>query len=140
MTYVEYLLTCLTEECAEVSQRATKAIRFGLSEKQPGQGLSNAIRLVGELDDLFHIYELLRRTGTIPPLPVDTYGKRDKIFRYMDYSMELGKLDQEVIRASGDALCMNCEEPFRKHPLGGPKGVDDVQFAHRLCDGRLVKL
>jgi hypothetical protein len=35
MNPTEHLLSCLAEECAEVAQRASKSLRFGLSEVQP---------------------------------------------------------------------------------------------------------
>jgi hypothetical protein len=31
----DHLLACLAEECAEVSQRVMKALRFGINEIQP---------------------------------------------------------------------------------------------------------
>lgn len=41
----EHLLSILAEECCEVGQRVSKALRFGLDEVQPGQDLSNAERI-----------------------------------------------------------------------------------------------
>jgi len=46
------LLTILIEECAEVQQRATKALRFGLNEVQEGQTLNNIERMSEEIGDL----------------------------------------------------------------------------------------
>lgn len=46
------ILACLIEECAEVQQRATKMIRFGFGEVQPGQTMSNMQRLSAEVGDL----------------------------------------------------------------------------------------
>lgn len=45
MNKVEYLLACLAEEAVEVAQRATKAMRFGCNEVQPGQPLCNVQRI-----------------------------------------------------------------------------------------------
>jgi hypothetical protein len=59
MNKTEYLLTCLAEECAEVGQRASKAIRFGLDETQPGQDKSNAMRMLLELMDVMAVFEML---------------------------------------------------------------------------------
>ncbi len=120
----EYLLVSLAEECAEVAQRATKALRFGLLEKQPGQTLDNAIRLVDELDDLALIVDLLRSAGAIPSSSSDLEAKRAKIFKYMDFAEECGTLDQEFHRASGDVV----------------SGMNGISFLHRLCNGLLVKL
>jgi hypothetical protein len=52
------LLTILIEECAEVQKRATKALRFGLEEIQPGQNFDNIQRLSMEIGD---VQETLRR-------------------------------------------------------------------------------
>lgn len=43
-------------------------------------------------------------------------------------------------RASGESICAECSKPYRKHPRGGPLGMDDEQFLRRLCNGDLVKL
>jgi NTP pyrophosphatase (non-canonical NTP hydrolase) len=56
------LLTILAEECCEVGQRVSKALRFGLSEIQLGQPLDNAQRISEELGDLLGVVdELLQR-------------------------------------------------------------------------------
>lgn len=51
------LLTVLIEECAEVQQRATKALRFGLEEVQPGQPFTNMYRLGSEVGDLLEVVD-----------------------------------------------------------------------------------
>ncbi len=58
----------------------------------------------------------------------------------MDLAEEQGTLTQEWTRAHGENLCNHCDGSFWAHPMGGIKGIDDRQFLHRLCDGRLVKL
>jgi len=55
----KYLLTCLSEEASEVIHRASKAIRFGLDEVQPGQPSSNRERLCDELCDLLAVVSML---------------------------------------------------------------------------------
>ena len=102
MNLIQYLLICLAEECGEVDQRATKALRFGLDECQPGQNLTNRERLLDELDDLLLIREMLIEhqafgisTNTMMYAP-DTdrrAEKRRKIHKYMRLSYELGILD-----------------------------------------------
>ncbi len=57
--HIRELLTILIEEAAEVQQRATKALRFGIEEVQPGQLLSNAQRLALELGDLSEVVSRL---------------------------------------------------------------------------------
>lgn len=88
MTEKEYLLTCLIEECAEVQQRATKALRFGLREIQPEQELTNQHRLVDELDDLEGVLDMLRMKGVVPMRPdgLAVRAKIEKIEKFMRYS------------------------------------------------------
>lgn len=94
MTETEHLLTCLMEECAEVAQRASKALRFGLSEIQPEQSLTNAQRLVAEINDLVAVVDMLHERELI----VDTLSrecveeKKQKILRFMEYARECGTL------------------------------------------------
>jgi NTP pyrophosphatase (non-canonical NTP hydrolase) len=92
----EHLLVCLAEECAEVSQRVSKALRFGLAEVQPGQPLNNAERIAGELDDLFAVARILADEGILPREGPDgaevVEGKRAKIERCMAISREQGVL------------------------------------------------
>ena len=92
MNHTEHLLTCLAEESAEVAQRATKALRFGLREVQSGQFLTNAQRLKLELLDLYAVVELLEARGCLE-------GGRDsqvmdekkvKVTAWMDYSVGCG--------------------------------------------------
>jgi NTP pyrophosphatase (non-canonical NTP hydrolase) len=88
MTEQELLLTCLAEECMEVAQRVTKALRFGLEEVQPGQPHNNAERITGELNDLFAVAMMLEgkglpRFGRVEALD----AKKAKVRKYLDYSL-----------------------------------------------------
>ena len=92
----DHLLICLAEECAEVAQRATKALRFGLGETQPGQPLTNAQRLHYELCDLLAVTDLLVEAVAIEGFESaevrDAIGaKKAKIARYAKYSLSLGR-------------------------------------------------
>lgn len=71
------LLTILIEECAEVQQRATKLLRFGAAEIQPGQEKTNSERLANEIGDLVHMTTLLDQVGLIPNHAVQD-GMRNK--------------------------------------------------------------
>lgn len=93
----EHLLICLSEECAEVSQRVSKALRFGLDEIQPGQHKTNADRIVVELADLLAVVTLLEREGAFK-----AHGdhfldlvemKRVKLATFMQYAAECGTLE-----------------------------------------------
>lgn len=95
MTREEHLLLCLAEECAEVAQRVSKALRFGLSEIQPAQPLTNAERVVDEFHDLFAVATLLeaeRIIGHIVPTEATVNAKAAKIERYFAISREQGTL------------------------------------------------
>ncbi len=59
------LLTILIEECSEVQKRATKAMRFGLEEVQPGQSLNNVERLSEEIGDLLCVLDRLKPLGLL---------------------------------------------------------------------------
>lgn len=88
MNTTEYLLFTLSEECAEVAQRASKAARFGLAEIQAGQAEDNKRRIERELADLF---EVAAQLGLVIR-DEDRTEKRWKLNKYMQYSREIGTL------------------------------------------------
>jgi NTP pyrophosphatase (non-canonical NTP hydrolase) len=92
MNRTEHLLTCLAEECAEVAQRVSKALRFGLTEVQPGQGKDNAERIAEELGDLYAVALILADENVIPLAEAPLTAKREKIERFMSISREQGAL------------------------------------------------
>jgi hypothetical protein len=63
--YEAELLIILMEECAEVQQRASKALRFGLDEIQVGQAHDNVQRLSVEVGDLVAVITLCKTLGLI---------------------------------------------------------------------------
>lgn len=96
MNRPEHLLVCLAEECTEVGQRVSKALRFGLSEIQSGQPLTNAERIAEEMRDLFAVATILQSEGVLPadwlPTPEQGAAKRAKIERFMEISRAQGVL------------------------------------------------
>lgn len=93
MTRREHLLCILMEECQEVAQRASKALRFGLEEIQPGQSLTNAERIVGELSDLVAVGEMMFCEGLIGGVKdaaID--AKKAKVGEFLVYSAKCGTL------------------------------------------------
>ena len=99
MNRTEHLLTCLAEECAEVAQRVSKALRFGVDERQEGQNADNAERIRLEMYDLLAVYLIAASEDILPPLHLDaellndvTRRKREKIERFMSISREQGVL------------------------------------------------
>jgi hypothetical protein len=99
MTRNEMLLATVAEECAEVAQRATKAIRFGLDEIQEGQGLTNAERIMVEFADLFAVMTRLQDADLIPRFDAHFYAmvgkKTQKIEQYLGYSQQCGTLEKQ---------------------------------------------
>lgn len=79
------LLTILIEEAAEVQQRATKLLRFGANEVQPGQDLSNAVRLAREIGDFKMLVYRLTDIDMFPPgeIEVGLRSKRKRLVKYM---------------------------------------------------------
>ena len=95
MTREDHLLTILAEECAEVAQRAAKALRFGLGECQPGQELCNRERLEEELRDLMEAARMLEADGSLTRRwHWEKPEKRQKVERFLELSASLGRLNE----------------------------------------------
>lgn len=79
------LLVILMEECAEITQRASKALRFGLHEVQPGQPLSNIERLDDEVGDLMAVVGRLsdRRILNMASVELAADRKDKKLHRFL---------------------------------------------------------
>ena len=96
MTREEHLLTIVAEECAEVAQRATKALRFGLTDPKGTQEgeLSNKKRLLQEYGDLMAVMKMLF-SKELDYIPSTDYQKKkvDRIEKFLILSKEIGKLD-----------------------------------------------
>ncbi|WP_448208175.1 hypothetical protein [Azospirillum sp. sgz302134] len=92
-------LTILSEEGSEITEivgeliaavsrmqvRNSKCLRFGLDEVQPGQRLSNADRLAGEVGDLMGVVDLLCRMGVLDARRIDDCrtAKVGKLAKFM---------------------------------------------------------
>lgn len=97
MNKSEYLITKLMEECAEVAQRCSKILCFGIHEKEPGQELNNEERLLNEYHDLLGVFESLEdekivRTTTGDELMDAIADKKQKVKKFMAYSVNCGTL------------------------------------------------
>ncbi len=94
----EYLLNKLSQECAEVSQRCSKAIEFGLTEIQEGQELDNAQRISDEYADLVAVFFMVCEAGLIkadPEFAEKVAAKKEKVLKYMEYSRKVNCLEKE---------------------------------------------
>lgn len=88
----EHLLIILAEECAEVAQRASKALRFGLNEIEPGQLLTNHQRLCEEMSDLWAAADMLKLEGDRER----AIAKKHKVEEFLVRSRILGTLDEPL--------------------------------------------
>jgi cell division protein FtsB len=98
MTRAQFFLLKLSEECAEVSQRALKQIQFGKDEIQKDQPMTNEQRLRSELTDLIAVMRILIEQGELGKQDYALTNelvekKRAKIEKYYDYSKSLGKVE-----------------------------------------------
>lgn len=126
-----YLLVCLIEECAEVIQRACKAIRFGFDEIQPGQSLNNIERISGEMDDLLGVVRLLNTECNVYVLRQNEtaiQNKMEKVQSFMPLSIERGTLEQEP---KNQCECGNEKCPIPAHKCNGVDGAERHGFANR---------
>lgn len=91
--YEREVLTILIEEAAEVQQCATKLLRFGRDEIQPGQGLSNKERLSDEVGDLLALVEVALDAGLIEWAAIEDRKavKFRKLAKYMQTSKARGE-------------------------------------------------
>lgn len=99
MNREQMLLLLLIEECQEVAQRASKAIRFTLDEVQPDQPgseqMDNRARLLKEWNDLLAVMEMIQDEGHFghdDGLRIAEWikEKKEKIEKYLKYSQECG--------------------------------------------------
>ncbi len=105
------ILTILIEEAAEVQQRATKALRFGLAEIQPGQPYTNLERIEEELGDLVGVLDLACFEGLVsqPRIEGARTIKAAKLDRYM-------QTESKINRSTPEPWCIGC--------CGGGVGAD----------------
>lgn len=93
MTRLEHLLVCLIEECSEVQKEASKALRFGITDKykerkRPCDALSQ------ELVDLFAVVDMLEEEeDSLFNLRTSEFlkMKKDKVEKYILYSKNRGR-------------------------------------------------
>ena len=95
MTYEQFLLGKLAEECTEIAQDALKTQQFGFDSCNPDTGLSNVEYLNNELNDVFAILEMLKDGGyyEFTPESQAIQAKKEKVLKYLEYSKNLGRID-----------------------------------------------
>ena len=95
MNIKEQLLIILSEECAEVQQSVSKALRFGLNDSRPGTNSTNAREIEKEFIEAMAVRDMLRELGVInqPSNSKQIYDdKRKRIEKYLDVSRKNGTL------------------------------------------------
>ena len=99
MTKKEYLLVCLMEECAEVSQAASKILRFGQDDSYTNKEGETypppEERLQLEVNDLRTVLDRLGDYVSLPMLLEQIKNKNRKLDRMMKYSRDKGILEGE---------------------------------------------
>lgn len=63
MKEFEHLLVCLSEECAEVIQAVSKALRFGLDDGYPDRETDNRTDIENEIVDVLAVVTMLDEIG-----------------------------------------------------------------------------
>lgn len=94
MNKIEHLLVCLGEECAEIQQAASKALRFGLDDGAPSGTTTNLEDIEKEFAELLGVVSLLKDEGIINVDATDPRiaEKKAKVLKYMEYAAQKGKL------------------------------------------------
>jgi hypothetical protein len=100
MTREEHLLVIIAEECSEIAKNATKALRFGLDDCEPGQPDNNATRMLLELTDLLAVFEMMEVNDVMcaayDEVTENRRGLMDakiaKVERFFEYSRQKGLL------------------------------------------------
>lgn len=102
MNSAENLLIIAMEECAELQQAISKALRFGLHNHHPNKpDRSNELDIQTEYTQLCETMRLLERRGILQSLPLsDTYiirgDKVASIEKHEALSKSLGCIKDEV--------------------------------------------
>lgn len=97
MNIEQLLLIKLMEECAEVQQACSKALRFGLNSSNNDSGIvhTNAMDIRKEFLDVLAVIEVLTEEGILDMIGMsqeDVNPRKDRINKYMLASKQLGIL------------------------------------------------
>ena len=93
MNRLEHLLVIFSEECSEVAQETSKALRFGINE-QRDLPTSNRERIAYEFSQLMAMKAMLEAEGIHIPISLDVMNaKQEKVEKYLLYSEECGTLN-----------------------------------------------
>ena len=98
MNRVDHLLVIVAEESAEVTQEASKCLRFGVDEVYAEIGISNSERLIHEFNDLYAVLLMLNKEGAIGNIvrPHLMREKREKVNKMIKYSENIGRVCEQA--------------------------------------------
>ncbi len=95
MNVKEHLLTTLSEECAEVQQAASKALRFGPQDIGPETTKTNAENIEKEFIEAMVVRDMLREMGVLkyPDKFMSIYlAKRERVEQFVEYAKSKGTI------------------------------------------------
>jgi len=98
MSLDEHLLVILIEECNEVAYHTSKALRFGLDDKDPTlpeHTQTERDKIHVELNHVFAVVEILAEREILPVTFLDrkiVAEKKRKVWEFMEYSHRAGTL------------------------------------------------
>jgi len=95
MNKIEYLMTVLSEECAEVAELCSKVNRFGIDNIAPDETLSNRKRLINELNDIYGVVALLMEEQILPEKCINGALVQTKKKKVDSYYKEYKKEEEE---------------------------------------------
>lgn len=136
MTRSEHLLAIIAEECVEIAQRATKALRFGLEQVQEDaddrpeenpEHLTNGQRIMGEY---YHLRAVLGMAGFNPWECSDRTmwlesEKCARVERYLERSRRCGTLVDEHRSPDGDGSTELARRASESSPTETPTASAD---------------
>lgn len=120
MNLLEYLLTCLGEEGAEITKECSKANRFGLGDVGPDNKLNNRDRLMLEINDLIGTVQLMVAMKLLPEWS-DNHAqleKMERLMKWMVYAEQQGRLQltdaqRDRLDTIGMSLWLTKEQPHK---------------------------
>lgn len=98
MNNIENLLVTISEECAEIQQDVSKALRFGLDNHHPDSNVTNEENILKEYYQLTAVIEYLQECSVLPKWNEEIVKtikrvKLNNINTYQEVSRKCGTLE-----------------------------------------------